>query len=292
MKETSILKFDKNENEQNEKSSLEEESNIIIPDDDYIEILGIQNENKNNNKKKEYNDNFKNIEEEFIIEENNKQSNDIQNKELTLSKKFDKTREENCPKNNDINQNKGENENKNKQLEEYEEEEGEENLIIDYDDETNSHQPENKSFNSIKKNLSLEKRIKSDIKAGLDINEINLNKKFMNIENNKEEEKIIYNKINSYKINTINKELNNNKFKEFNNKSQKIDKKLNIDSIESEIIDKGQKTFNKIEEENRINYLLSSKNNFNEKDAKNLLDLKKVINDAIIKTKNNIQKIN
>ena len=283
MKENSISKFKKNENELNDKSSNEEESNIIIPDDEYIESFRIPKENIDIFEKNEQNDGIKNNQDElFIIEINNKISNEVQDNNLTISKNIENKIENNLSNKNDINKEKRENENICQPYEEYEEE-GEENLIIDYDDETNSHQPENKSFDSHKNKISLDQGNKLDIKIDLVKNNNNIKENSINIENNKEkEEKIIYNKINSYKSSNIKKDLSN-KYKKFNNKSQKI---------ENDIIDKVGKTFSEFEEENRINYLLSSKNNFNEKDAQNLLDLKKVINDAIKKTKNNIQKIN
>ena len=292
MKENSISKFKKNENELNDKSSNEEESNIIIPDDEYIESFRIPKENIDIFEKNEQNDGIKNNQDElFIIEINNKISNEIQDNNLTISKNIENKIENNLSNKNDINKEKRENENICQPYEEYEEE-GEENLIIDYDDETNSHQPENKSFDSHKNKISLDQGNKLDIKIDLVKNNNNIKENSINIENNKEkEEKIIYNKINSYKSSNIKKDLSN-KYKKFNNKSQKIEKKLDFDIIENDIIDKVGKTFSEFEEENRINYLLSSKNNFNEKDAQNLLDLKKVINDAIKKTKNNIQKIN
>ena len=292
MKENSISKFKKNENELNDKSSNEEESNIIIPDDEYIESFRIPKENIDIFEKNEQNDGIKNNQDElFVIEINNKISNEVQDNNLTISKNIENKIENNLSNKNDINKEKRENENICQPYEEYEEE-GEENLIIDYDDETNSHQPENKSFDSHKNKISLDQGNKLDIKIDLVKNNNNIKENSINIENNKEkEEKIIYNKINSYKSSNIKKDLSN-KYKKFNNKSQKIEKKLDFDIIENDIIDKVGKTFSEFEEENRINYLLSSKNNFNEKDAQNLLDLKKVINDAIKKTKNNIQKIN
>ena len=320
--------------DKNDINNNEDESNIIVPFDDYIESLREQKEN--DNQKDENN------QECFIIEENNKisqtQNNQINEKnELTISNNEQyknneinennkKNINENCNNENINNDNKRNNEeikkiNLKEKMEDDddEEEEGEKALIIDYDDETNSVQPGNKSENSEKNNFSLmhndddKEKIKENINLNFENNNKNrfLKEKSIKIENDfhinntnnkniinnnneindidKEEKKIIYNKL------KINNEENKNKKhlnNYFNNKSEKISKKIIMSVNNSDIIEKGGKSFSEIEEENRLNYLLSSKNNINEIEAKNIINLKKTINDAIKKTNNSIQKIN
>lgn len=148
---------------------------------------------------------------------------------------------------------------------ENEEFEEKDNYIIDYDDETNSLPP-NKSNFSDKNNIDEKSNKFSNKKEN---GTLKKNREKRNNRNNRKKEDLY-----------------------FNNKSLKIEKKLNIDIDTSDGILEGGKTFSEIEEENRINYLLSSKNNIKENEAMNIINLKKTINDVIKLTNNNIQKIN
>ena len=297
--------------EDKSNDNIEEDSNLIIPDDEYIESLRKQNENNiKDDKKYTDNNNTEKNQAYFTIEENNKtitiNNNNVN--ELTISNniKNDKNIKmaQNIKKiNNEQNVGKGK-----------------ENLIIDYDDETNSVPADYKSGNSEDKNFEIIGDEKENNNIKLNLNELDLKEKSINI---KEEEvyktynnisnkkfgkngripdkeggvQLVYNKV------IITKNSNNKKEKikrnskldnknSYNNKSQNIINKYDIESNPNDIIGKGGKSFNEFEEENRSNYLLSSKNNINENEAKNIINLKKTINDAIKKTNYNIQKIN
>lgn len=295
--------------EEKSNDNVEEDSNLIIPDDDYIESLRQQNENNNKEEQKYTDNNNEKNQEYFTIEENNKTitANNNNANELTIS---------NYTK-NDINKKKAQN--IKKKINEQNLEKGQENLIIDYDDETNSVPAEYKSGNSEEKNFAIIGDEKENNNIKLNLNELDLKEKSINIKEedylsynnisnknswkndrkpNKEGgHQLIYNKViitknfnNKKEINKRNNELDDKN--NYNNKSQNIINKYVIESKPNDIIGKEGKSFSEFEEENRLNYLLSSKNNINENEAKNIINLKKTINDAIKKTNYNIQKIN
>ena len=293
-------KIEKNNNANGKQSNFESINN----DKEYFIIEENNNYLTSNNKKEltfSNNNEYKFINNKFPNNKNKNKENKI---EL---------------KNNISKQNKNE-----KYNEKLEEDNGEELFIIDYDDETNSIPQNNKSDSSNKKNdfLIEDEKIKTNHKNKINNDKNNnnfiieeniikyrkndclLKDKNQNNDNiyeserlKEEEEKInnytynkIYNNIN--KSNNRRKKEKNYRNNYFINKSLKIEKKINIDFDTSDIIEKEGKTFSEIEEENRINYLFHSKNKINENEAKNLINLKKTINNAIKKAKNNIQKIN
>ena len=296
--------------EEKSNDNIEEDSNLIIPDDDYIESLRQQNENNNNKEKQKYADNYTEKDKEyFTIEENNKTItiNNNNANELSISNniKNDKNVKKAQYKKKIINE---------QNLEKYKE-----NLIIDFDDETNSIPAECKSDNSDEKNFAIIGDGKENYNTQLNLNKLDLKEKSINIKeedyqsyniiSNKKSGKndripdkeggaqLVYNKVIITKNFNNKKEINkrNNKLDDinsYNNKSQNIINKNIIESNPNDIVGKGGRSFSEFEEENRLNYLLSSKNNINEKEAKNIITLKKAINDAIKKTNYNIQKIN
>ena len=85
--------------------------------------------------------------------------------------------------------------------------------------------------------------------------------------------------------------INKNKIKENNNINEnKINIRAKTDD-ENEKMEKYRKKFKELEEEYRIKYLLSSKNDINENEAENIINIKNSINKAINCTKENIYKI-
>ena len=73
--------------EEKSNDNVEEDSNLIIPDDDYIESLRQQNENNNKEEQKYTDNNNEKNQEYFTIEENNKTitANNNNANELTIS---------------------------------------------------------------------------------------------------------------------------------------------------------------------------------------------------------------
>ena len=301
----SIFKLEKEKSNDN----FEEDSNLIIPDDDYIESLRQQNENNIKEEQKYTDNNTEKNQAYFTIEENNKTItlNNNNANELTISNNIK----------NDKNLKKAQNIKKSNNEQKIEK--CQENLIIDYDDETNSMAAECRSGNSEEKNFGIIGDEKENNNIKLNLNELDLKEKSINIKeedyqsynniNNKkgringripEKEggaQLVYNKViitknsnNKKEINKRNSKLDNKN--SYNNKSQNIVNKYAIESNSNDIIGKGGKSFSEFEEENRLNYLLSSKNHINENEAKNIINLKKTINDAIKKANYNIQKIN
>ena len=85
--------------------------------------------------------------------------------------------------------------------------------------------------------------------------------------------------------------INKNKIKENNNINEnKINIRAKTDD-ENEKMEKYRKKFKELEEEYRIKYLLSSKNDINDNEAENIINIKNSINKAINCTKENIYKI-
>ena len=310
--------FIKNKNIQNKENNNKEETNIDIPEEEDINSSRAQNANENNNiiRHQNYfetnNNNEENNQEYFTIEENNKNSISNNNiNELTLSNNDYNLSQYNIPNYNYNNKEKNENLNidpYNNNTKKINKKEKEKNLIIDYDDETNSTPIEYKSDVSDKNNFEIIRDEKDNNKqniniiTNLDCN--NLKEKTINIKDiehqtNDLNKNYIKDNLN---INYISKEENKNNNnmtynqinmnKNINNKSLKLRNKLIIERNFNELNDKTGKSFSEIEEENRLNYLLSSKNNIGEKEAKSIINLKKTINDAIKKTNYNIQKIN
>ena len=256
--------------EEKSNDNVEEDSNLIIPDDDYIESLRQQNENNNKEEQKYTDNNNEKNQEYFTIEENNKNitANYNNANELTIS---------NYTK-NDINKKKAQN--IKKKINEQNLEKGQENLIIDYDDETNSVPAEYKSGNSEEKNFAIIGDEKENNNIKLNLNELDLKEKSINIKEedylsynnisnknswkndrkpNKEGgHQLIYNKViitknfnNKKEINKRNNELDDKN--NYNNKSQNIINKYVIESKPNDIIGKEGKSFSEFEEENRLN---------------------------------------
>ena len=179
----SIFKLEEDKSNDN----IEEDSNLIIPDDDYIESLRQQNENNIKEDQKYTDNNAEKNQAYFTIEENNKtitiKNNNVN--ELTISNniKNDKNIKmaQNIKKINNE-QNIGR---------------GKENLIIDYDDETNSMPADYKSGNSEDKNFEIIGDEKENNNIKLNLNELDLKEKSINI---KEEVYKSYNNISNKKF--------------------------------------------------------------------------------------------
>ena len=90
----------------------------------------------------------------------------------------------------------------------------------------------------------------------------------------------------NFKFNLENSISRNNNIKTLNenNKRSKTDD-------DDDKMEKYRKKFKALEEEYRIKYLLSSKNNINDNDAQNIINITQSINNAINNTKNSIHKI-
>ena len=137
--------------------------------------------------------------------------------------------------------------------------------IIDYDEDTTT---------------TKEKENNSD-KDKLDKNEI---KKYI-IEEEKQniEQNIIFNIQNSTSRNNNTNYLLKKTFNENDKKAKTND--------ENDIHQKYRNNYNELEEEYRIQYLLCSKSDINDNEAKNIINIKKSINKAVNNTRNNINKI-
>ena len=158
------------------------------------------------------------------------------------------------------------------------------NNIINYNEKEHFSNEEKIKQNQFTKEKDLIEMKKYIIDYDEDL--INKNKIKENINKNIIIEEGKQNFENNLKFNEENKNPKN----DIKNTPNEIDIRTKTDD-ENEKMEKYRKKFKELEEEYRIKYLLSSKNDINDNDAENLINIKNSINKAVNDTKENIYKI-